>query len=45
MRTIFHKIYDAYAKYYSPTEHLAVDEIDVLSFSNSRYQRNTSDLG
>jgi hypothetical protein len=30
MRTIFDKLSDAYAKYYSPTEHLAVDEITVL---------------
>jgi hypothetical protein len=31
MRSIFDKFSDAYAKYYSPTEHLAVDEIIVLS--------------
>jgi hypothetical protein len=30
MRTIFDMLNDAYAKYYSPTEHLAVDEITVL---------------
>jgi hypothetical protein len=30
MRTIFDMLSDAYAKYYSPTEHLAVDEIIVL---------------
>jgi hypothetical protein len=30
MRTIFDKLSDAYAKYYSPIEHLAVDEIIVL---------------
>jgi hypothetical protein len=30
MRTIFDKLSDAYAKYYSPAEHLAVDEIIVL---------------
>jgi hypothetical protein len=30
MRTIFDKLNDAYAKYYSPTEHLAIDEIIVL---------------
>jgi hypothetical protein len=30
MRTISDMINDAYAKYYSPTEHLAVDEITVL---------------
>jgi len=27
MRTIFDKLNDLYAKYYSPTEHLAVDKI------------------
>jgi hypothetical protein len=30
MRTIFYIFNDAYAKYYSPPEHLAVDEIIVL---------------
>jgi hypothetical protein len=30
MRTIFDMLNDAYAKYYSPTEHLAVHEIIVL---------------
>jgi hypothetical protein len=30
MRTIFNELSDAYAKYYSPTEHLAIDEIFVL---------------
>jgi hypothetical protein len=30
MRTIFEKLNDAYAKYYSPTEHLAIDEVIVL---------------
>jgi hypothetical protein len=30
MKTIFDMLNDAYAKYYSPTEHLAVDEITVL---------------
>jgi hypothetical protein len=30
MRTIFDKLNDAYTKYYSPTEHLATDEIIVL---------------
>jgi hypothetical protein len=30
MRTIFDKLSDSYAKYYSPTEHLAIDEIIVL---------------
>jgi hypothetical protein len=29
--TIFDKLSDAYAKYYSQTEHLAVDEIIVVS--------------
>jgi hypothetical protein len=30
MRTIFDKLNDAYAKYYSPPEHLAIDEIIVM---------------
>jgi hypothetical protein len=30
MRTIFDKLNEAYAKYYSPTEHLEIDEIIVL---------------
>jgi hypothetical protein len=30
MRTIFDKLNVAYARYYSPTEHLAVSEIVVL---------------
>jgi hypothetical protein len=30
MRTIFEKVNDAYAKYYIPTEHLAIDEVIVL---------------
>jgi hypothetical protein len=30
IRTIFDKLNDAYAKYYSPTKHLATDEITVL---------------
>jgi hypothetical protein len=30
MRDIFDKLSDLYAKYYSPTRHLAVDEIIVL---------------
>jgi hypothetical protein len=29
MRTIFDKLNNSYAKYYSPMEHLAVDEIIV----------------
>jgi hypothetical protein len=33
MRTIFDKLNDAYAKYYSPNEHLAVNEINVMSLS------------
>jgi hypothetical protein len=50
MRTVFDKLSDAYAKYYSSTEHLAVDEVIVIFkgvglFSNSIYQRNTSGLG
>jgi hypothetical protein len=45
VRNIFDKLIDAYAKYYSPTEHLAVDEIIVMSSSNSVYQRNTYGLG
>jgi hypothetical protein len=30
MRTIFDKLNDSYAKYYSPNEHLAIDEITVI---------------
>jgi hypothetical protein len=30
MKLIFDKFSDSYAKYYSPTEHFAVDEITVL---------------
>jgi hypothetical protein len=30
MRTMFGKLNDGYAKYYSPTEHLAIDEIIAL---------------
>jgi hypothetical protein len=30
MRTIFDMLNDAYTKYYSPAEHLAVDEVIVL---------------
>jgi hypothetical protein len=40
MRTIFGKPIGTCAEYYSPTAHLAVVEIIVLSFSNSIYQRN-----
>jgi hypothetical protein len=49
MRTIFGKLNDAYAKYYSPTEHLAIDEVIVLfkvrAFSDSIHQSNTNGLG
>jgi hypothetical protein len=37
MRTVFEKLNDAYAKYYSPTEHLAVHEVIVL-FKGSHFQ-------
>jgi hypothetical protein len=41
MRTIFDKLNDSCAKYYSPTEHSTGDEITVLfkagSFLNSIY--------
>ena len=30
MRAICDKLNDSYAKYYSPTEHLAVDELILL---------------
>jgi hypothetical protein len=30
MRLAFDKLSDMYAKYYGPTEHLAIDEIAVL---------------
>jgi hypothetical protein len=49
MRTIFEKLNDAYAKYYSPTEHLEMDEVIVFSrlesFSNNIFQRNIKGLG
>jgi hypothetical protein len=45
MRNIFHKLNDVYAKYYSPTEHLAVDEINMLPFLKNIYQKNTNGLG
>jgi hypothetical protein len=45
IKTIFDKLNDVYAKYYSPTEHSEVDEIIVLSFSSSICQRNTNSLG
>jgi hypothetical protein len=44
MRTIFDELFDAYAKCYHRTERLAVDEIAVLSFLNSTYQRNANGL-
>jgi hypothetical protein len=31
---LFNKVSNAYAKYYSPIEYLAVDEIDMLSFQD-----------
>jgi hypothetical protein len=41
MRGIFDELNDVYAKYYSSSEHLAVDKVVVLSkvglFSNSMY--------
>jgi hypothetical protein len=30
MRNISDKLHDAHAKYYGPTEHLAIDEVTVL---------------
>jgi hypothetical protein len=30
MRTIADKLNDAYAKYYSPTEHVVINEISVM---------------
>jgi predicted nucleotidyltransferase len=36
MRTIFEKLNDAYAKYYSPTEHLAIEAI--VLFKGSHFQ-------
>jgi hypothetical protein len=41
MITISDKLTDACTKYYSPTEHPAIDEITMLSFFNKTYQRNT----
>jgi hypothetical protein len=43
MRTIFDKLNDAYAKYYSPTEHLAGDEVTVLF--KGRVFSSTNSLG
>jgi hypothetical protein len=44
MGTVFDQFSDAYAKFYNPSEHLAVDEVIVLFkgelFSNSIFQRN-----
>jgi hypothetical protein len=37
MRIIFDKLNNSYAKYYSPTKHLAVDDIIVL-FKDSHLQ-------
>jgi hypothetical protein len=48
MRAILDKLSDSYAKFYCPTEHLAVDEIFVLFKGRvyfNIYQRNTSSLG
>jgi hypothetical protein len=45
MRTVFDKLTVAYAVYYSTTEHLAFDEINALSFSNSIYEINANSLG
>jgi 5-methylcytosine-specific restriction endonuclease McrBC regulatory subunit McrC len=48
MRTIFDMLNDAYAKYYSPTEYLAIDEIIVLFKGRVVFkqyiQRNTNAL-
>jgi hypothetical protein len=38
MRTVFDKLSDSYAKYYSLTERLAVDEIIVLFKDKSHLQ-------
>jgi predicted nucleotidyltransferase len=40
MRTIFDKLNDAYAKYYSPTEHLEIDEIIVLFKERVVFKQN-----
>jgi hypothetical protein len=49
MRPISDKPNDPYAKYYSPTEHIAVDEIIVLFkgrvIFNNIFQRNPNSLG
>jgi hypothetical protein len=49
MRSIFDKLNNSYAKYYSPTKHFAVNETicpsKVQSSSNSIHRRNTSGLG
>jgi uncharacterized protein YqjF (DUF2071 family) len=43
--TISDKLNDAYVKCCSTTEHYALDEINVLSFSDSTYRRNIYGLG
>jgi hypothetical protein len=40
MRTVFEKLNDAYAKYYSPTEHLAVHEVIVLFKGRVIFRQN-----
>jgi len=43
LRTVFDKLNEAYAKFYNPSEHLAVDEIIVKSraglYSGRKFQR------
>jgi hypothetical protein len=49
MRTVVDKLSDAYAKYYSPTEHIAADEFIVLFRVGVIFRqcvsRNTNGLG
>jgi hypothetical protein len=38
MRTLFDQLYEAYAIFYSPSEHLALDEVIVLFQRDSYFQ-------
>jgi len=49
MRNLFKTLNEKFSKFYSPSEHLAIDEVIVSSkvgsFSNSIYPRNTNVMG
>jgi hypothetical protein len=42
IRTIFDKLNDSYAKYYSPTEHVAADEMIMLLYHVMYWVQSTS---